>query len=187
MNDTQYKSALEMRDTRKDERCKALVEALYKEAFPPEERLSPVTMWFLQHRQSCHYVAFFDEGAFGGLALYIQLPSCLYIAFLAVDASMRSRGIGSRILSALAQAYPKLPLVLEIERLDEHAANYQQRVARLRFYERNGFVRTNYLKKEGSQYYEILANGGFSDIAQFKRELRAVFFYLPLFDVIPQS
>lgn len=187
MNETRHTSDLEMRDARKDERCKALVDALYKEAFPPEERVSPATMWFLLHRSSAHYVAFFDEGAFAGLALYIQLPSCLYIAFLAVDASMRSRGIGSRILAALAQAYPQLPLVLEIERLDEHAVNYQQRVARLRFYERNGFARTGYLKKEGRQYYEILANRGFSAIEQFKRELRSFFFHLPLFDVVKQG
>ena len=82
MNETRHTSDLEMRDARKDERCKALVDALYKEAFPPEERVSPATMWFLLHRSSAHYVAFFDEGAFAGLALYIQLPSCLYLSLI---------------------------------------------------------------------------------------------------------
>ena len=53
-----------------------------------------------------------------------------------------------------------MPQLLEIEPVMREAGNYQQRVRRLAFYERNGFTVTNMMTHEADQTYRVLARGG---------------------------
>lgn len=50
-------------------------------------------------------------------------------------------------------------VALCIEEIDSNADNYEQRVKRKKFYERNGFIETGFKNKEGKRYYEILTYG----------------------------
>ena len=103
-----------------------------------------------------------EDGAGRVVALTFSFafPDLFYLGFLAVDARTRGAGYGTRILTHVAQRYPGIPQLLEIEPVTREAPNYQQRVRRLAFYERNGFTVTNMLTHEADQTYRVLARGG---------------------------
>lgn len=57
---------------------------------------------------------------------------------LAVEKSFRMQGIGTELLSAIIEKMHGKPLIFVIEKPTERAENYEQRVRRQKFYERNG-------------------------------------------------
>ena len=81
-----------------------------------------------------------------------------FILYLAVNQELRSRGYGGEILHyAYAQA-GKRNIILNVERLDAAADNYEQRRKRVSFYEKNGICRTGYgFSSEGIDY-SVLAS-----------------------------
>ena len=166
--------------------CKQ-VKALYREAFPAKERF-PVTVLLLgAWKPEIEFTAFYDparDGRLRGMAYTIEAGSYLYILYLAVVADARGRGYGTRILEFLKQQYPSATFMLEIEPLDKRAANYDQRVARLAFYERNGFARVGYDMVEGTIRYTMLATGVF-DADEFSRAVRKLSHGLYRFKIVP--
>ena len=101
-------------------------------------------------------------------------PDLFYLGFLAVDGRTRSAGYGSRILTYFRERYGNVPQLLEIEPLTREAGNYQQRVRRLAFYERNGFTATNMMAHEGDQTYRVLARDGIVTPQRLEEALNAV-------------
>ena len=147
--------------------------ALYEEAFPPEERFPVDELVAMSAKPEVKFEAYHDDGLFCGFTYNIETPSYLYVLFLAVVADKRSSGVGSRILEHLKVQYPDRTHVLEIEPLDPAADNYDQRVKRLAFYERNGFTRTGFDLLEDDMRYTVLAMGDFS-LDTFKEQVDAV-------------
>ncbi|WP_303031742.1 GNAT family N-acetyltransferase, partial [Dubosiella newyorkensis] len=60
--------------------------------------------------------------------------------YLAISEQARGHGARSCLLEAIQEKYANQKIVLMIEQLDEKAANFTQRGARKKFYQRNGFV-----------------------------------------------
>ena len=164
------------------------VEALYEEAFPPEERFPIGGLLDMARKPEAAFVAYYDEadGDGGGVVAgnggrtlcgftfhFVTRTFC-YILFLAVNPDVRSHGYGSRILGQLREVYADRVHVLEIEPLDPAAPNYAQRVRRLSFYERNGFAQTGYELVEEEMAYTILCAGGAFDAQTFEEEVGAV-------------
>ena len=81
-----------------------------------------------------------------------------------LDASMQEkvdtayRGYGSAILQDVKDLAGNRPVVLAIEPMNEKADNFDQRLKRVRFYEKNGFHITAYYYHEGSETYQMMAN-----------------------------
>ena len=67
-----------------------------------------------------------------------------------------------------------MPQLLEIEPVVREAGNYQQRVRRLAFYERNGFTVTNMLTHEADQTYRVLARDGIVTPQRLEEALNSV-------------
>lgn len=125
-------------------------------AFPPEERIAFPLLVLNSLRRSVRFQVFYDGAQFAGLLYACFGNDLVYALFLAVNDEVRSRGYGSRILGQLKAEAGSRPVVLEIEPLDEGAANYEQRVRRLRFYERNGFRTTGFASVEDRCEYALL-------------------------------
>ena len=77
---------------------------------------------------------------------------------MAVNPQIRSRGYGSEILQDIKKIAGNRPVVLAIEPMDEKADNFDQRLKRVRFYEKNGFHITAYYYHEGTETYQMMAN-----------------------------
>lgn len=116
--------------------------ALNDEAFPREERIPSDKLLALLQELDCDAWAFYD-GEFVGFAILLSDPALemAYLSYFTVDAACRSRGYGAAALAKLAEVYAGYQIVLDMERMDESAGNYDQRLRRLAFYERNGYRR----------------------------------------------
>lgn len=126
--------------------------ALNDEAFPKEERIPSDRMLGLLQELGCEAWAFYDR-EFVGFAILLSDDALqmAYLSYFTIDGAYRSRGYGAEALQKLAQVYDGYQIVLDMERMDECADNYSQRLRRLAFYERNGFRRA----KIGFRYFKM--------------------------------
>ena len=141
---------------------------LYRRAFPPEERLPLWHMRLMALRRDVGFRAWLDDGALVGLTYTVDSPATVWLFYLAVNDSVRSRGYGSRLLNGVRRHAAGRTVVLELEPLDDGAPNLEQRRRRLAFYERGGFALTGYRIHEGDQSYSVMADGVF-DPGAFRR------------------
>ncbi|TVP14724.1 GNAT family N-acetyltransferase [Shewanella sp. KCT] len=133
---------------------------LYKEAFPGAQRIPTFLLRFKLRKGKKGFSVLYDGGKWIGLIYLTQYRDIVFVQFLAVTASIRSKGYGSKVMDALGDLYPEKRMVLNIEEVNEQARNYQQRIKRKAFYEKNGFISTGYLVKEPDQMQEMLIRGG---------------------------
>ena len=159
------------------------VKEIYERSFPPEEQIPLPELLRSAEAPEVSFVAWADpalpageEGADNVVALTFSLvfPDLFYLGFLAVDGRTRSTGYGTRILTYFRERYGDVPQLLEIEPVVREAANYQQRVRRLAFYERNGFEVTNMLTHEADQTYRVLARDGIVSPQRLEQALNSV-------------
>ncbi len=180
-----------VRPVEKGDSAYAQVAALYKDAFPFKERFSLLTLRLVARKKEVDFLAYFDatseDEQLIGLSYTIAAGDYLYILYLAVNKELRGGGWGTRILESLKQRFPHKQLVLEIEPLDKSANNYEQRLSRLGFYERNGFKRVGYDFFEGRVRYTVLATGDSFDAHAFSRALRKLFHGLYRFKILPAT
>ncbi len=129
-----------------------------KRVFPKEE-LMP--MWFIRlltYKKNYNFKVFYDQDLFVGIVFTIELEDTLFIFYLAVNDQIHSKGYGSMLLNLLIDKYKDKSITLFIETMDDTAAiNYEQRVKRLDFYERNGFVHTGLKAGFKSPFVDILS------------------------------
>lgn len=143
--------------------------AIYREAFPPEER---APFWMLWMRRKRPYVDLFAirRGAETVGMLYVVSDGTLsYVFYLAVDAACRGQGIGSGTLAAAIRHYAGRRLFLAIEPLDPSAPNAKERERRRAFYLRNGFEDLHRRVQEGPVVFDVLGVGGDVDADGYAR------------------
>jgi GNAT superfamily N-acetyltransferase len=136
------------------------VKSLYENAFPKSER---APFWFLRYKAKQSNVSFnslYDDETWIGLLYSMEYRDILLVLYLAIDASCRSGGYGSKVLTALRADHPDKRIVLGIEKIDDQADNYAQRVKRKSFYEKNGYTFSGIIVEELGQPFEILVSGG---------------------------
>ncbi len=109
-------------------------------------------------RPGCRFEAYYDgDGGFAGLSYVMSHGRLAYVLYLAVDDSVRSRGYGSQILSLIRRRSPESSIVLDIEPVEPGADNYEQRVRRLAFYQRNGLSPTPLMCRDGQGRYAVVS------------------------------
>lgn len=136
------------------------IESLYESAFPKSER---APFWFLRckARQSNTFSnSLYDNETWIGLMYTFEYGGIILVLYFAIDASCRSGGYGSKVLTALKEDHPDKRIVLTIESIDEQADNYEQRVKRKSFYEKNGFTSAGVIVEGLGQPFEMLISGG---------------------------
>ena len=153
------------------ELCKR-VRALYRTAFPKEERLP----WWLLRLNACRrgidLTAFLDGDTFCGFTASVTVDKMHFLLFFAIPEELRGRGYGSAILSQLRQNYETV--TLNVELLDENAPNYSQRLRRLAFYRKNGFYDTAYHVWEVGGKFRVLGTEPQLDAATYKKIFKKI-------------
>ena len=130
------------------------VKKLYIRAFPKSERLPYSVLKFLTLFKGISFNEYYDGDLFCGFTYTVETDYTLFIYYLAIDENLRGKGYGSKILSLIKNSYPNKTITLNVEPIDENADNYSQRLTRLSFYKRNGFLDSGYT------VYEV--GGGFT-------------------------
>ena len=167
---------LQMLDIRQDSQLQSKVKALYRKAFPKEERIP----WWLLALNSCRedidLTAYLDGDMFCGFTSTVQVDGLYFVLFFAVEEALRQKGYGSAILSAIKAKYENV--VLNIEPLDPEAANYPERQKRFAFYGKNGFVDTGYDVWEIGGKFRVLSTQAKLDVPLYKKVFRKLTFGL---------
>lgn len=116
--------------------------ALYEESFPDNERKPWEIMEACVSKGTMKMYVIEKQNEVIALAFVILDDAYLLLDYLAVAKAYQNQGIGSQILHSLAQSYPHLALLVEIEDYDV----YQEPIMKKReaFYLRNGFQVMDY-------------------------------------------
>lgn len=149
---------------------------LYRTAFPKEEQLPWWVLRLMTVLKGVELSSYYNGTDFCGLTHTTVTEETVYIMFLAVNERLRGRGYGSAILAHIKQAHPGKAIILNVEPLDDQAENAEQRVKRMRFYERNGFHDTGYNSTEVGGIFRVLSTNPRLDIKAYLRVFRKLSF-----------
>jgi len=144
---------------------------LYKHAFPGAQR---IPSWLLRYKLKNGKAGFsilYDQGSWIGFIYATEYKDIVFIQFLAIHESCRSNGYGSKVMASMANKHLGKRIVLNIEELDSQANNYQQRIKRKAFYEKNGFSTSGFIIHEPAERLEMLILGGKIN----KQEIQAMY------------
>ena len=145
--------------------------ALAREAFPPEEHIPPEELIRMSQGSSMDFRALYDDTKFIGFIVAVTFKTMAYLFFLAIDSSCRSHGYGSKALSLFAEQYPGCMHVVDMEMPEDTAPNVEQRISRKNFYLRNGYKETGqYLTYRGTSF-EVLCLEDHFNIELFKKPM----------------
>lgn len=150
------------------------VNALAKEAFPPEEYLAPTKLVRMAGSENFDFLALLDGDAFVGFMVVMLYEDMAYLFFLAIDADSRGRGYGSRAIETLKAEYPDKIQTVDFEMLDEAAPNRKQREKRRSFYLRNGYRETGLFLSYLGVDYEVFCMGERFDTDTFKAMMKTI-------------
>ena len=147
-------------DIKQDKAVWQQIGALYKTAFPPDER---APFWLLRRRVKqgrAQILVAYDAKKLVGFTYLVIYRDLVYLFYFAIDSEMRGQGYGSAVLQALRQEFPGRRIFLAREQLDEQAENAEQRRSRHEFYLFNGFCDWPCQIKEASVIYDVMGMGG---------------------------
>ncbi len=85
-------------------------------------------------------VEYRDDGRFIGFTLTFTSGDCTFWIYLATIPEVRGKGYGAKLIDMIRQIHPDKRIFLVVEPMDEGADDYEMRVRRQRFYERNGCI-----------------------------------------------
>lgn len=125
---------------------KSLSEAkrLYRSAFPKEEQVPFFVLRFLTLIKGVDLICYRENDDFCGFTYTVTEGNVVFVLFFAVNEALRGQGYGSSILKFLRKKNPGRTVILNVEPLDPEAENAEERVRRVRFYEKNGFFDAGY-------------------------------------------
>ena len=129
-----------------------------KKVFPKEELMPMWLIRILSYKKNCNFTVYYDNDLFVGILFTIEFEDTLFVFYIAVNDKIHSKGYGSELLKVIFNKYPNKSITLFIETMDDKTAiNYEQRIKRLKFYEKNGFIHTGLKAGFKTPFVDILS------------------------------
>lgn len=123
--------------------CKEEFDQVYQiieQSFPQSERRTHKDAFALISNSKYHiYVARNENGAIDGFIAAWNLDDFYFVEHFAVSQAIRGGGLGSKMMKTYLKQCAPLPVYLEVEEAHTEIAK-----RRIRFYERLGFVLTQF-------------------------------------------
>ncbi|WP_101877427.1 GNAT family N-acetyltransferase [Lachnoclostridium edouardi] len=135
------------------------VKNIYMEAFPKAERKPFFLLKRAAQKEKSEIWVASENGVVAGFIVLIPYRDMVLVEYLAVSNKIRSKGTGSKILGEICRHYANKRILLLIEEIDEAANNLEQRIARKRFYLKNGFQASGISVRSVSGNMELLCYG----------------------------
>ena len=120
------------------------VKNIYFESFPKTERMPFSMMVAMSKLWNTDFLSFFDDDKLCGFVYLAHNRKIVFVMFLAVDKTLRSKGYGSAILQEIQNRYPNKKIIISIEPCDNNAPDIDLRTRRKGFYMRNGYKETGH-------------------------------------------
>ena len=137
-----------------------LIEQLYCDAFLPDARTPLKKLLHFAEKGTTRFLGWYDEDSLAGFSYTLCKDGLLFVAYLAVNGAVQSKGYGSRILQQLEEDNPHCALVLEVETTDGEHENSEQRARRTAFYLKNGFMHAGFKVLDTGITYDVLVKDG---------------------------
>lgn len=136
------------------------IKKIYMEAFPKRERKPFFTLKHSVKKKKAIIMTASEGNQILGFVVLIPYKDMIMVDYLAVSSQIRSKGTGSYIMQNVCREFSDKKVVLLIERLDDSADNREQRIARRKFYLKNGFTSSDIFITGASGNMEIMNYGG---------------------------
>ena len=136
------------------------IKEIYMEAFPKRERKPYFTLRHSAKKKKAVVMAAMEKDQLLGFTVLIPYKDMIMVDYLAVSSKIRSKGTGSYIMQNVCREYADKKIALLIECLDNAADNRDQRIARRKFYLKNGFTASDIFIEGANGEMEILNYGG---------------------------
>lgn len=143
------------------------IKRIYFDAFPKNERMPFFMMVAMSKLWNTQFLSFYDGDIPCGFVYFALNRKIVFVMFLAVDESFRSKGYGSAILMEIKNRYPDKKIIISIEPCDENVPDIELRKRRKEFYKRNGYNETGYMIKLSGVVQEIIITNGEFDKKEF--------------------
>ncbi|MGN1421338.1 MAG: GNAT family N-acetyltransferase [Eubacterium sp.] len=147
---------------------------LYREAFPAGERMPYFMLKHFSNTDKCDFFKMDDNG-FAGLMFVVYYKDIVYIFFLAVVPEARGKGYGTKALDEAKKIFSGKRLILNMEEVDEKYENFEQRVKREKFYNSNGFEKSDYKTSEKDIVYEMMHYGKEVSYEEYSMLIQSLF------------
>ena len=141
------------------------IKRIYFDAFPKNERMPFFMMVLMSKLWNTQFLSFYDGDIPCGFIYFAVNRKMIFIMFLAVDESLRTKGYGSAILKEIKNRYPDK--MVSIEPCDDSAPDIEVRKRRKAFYRKNGYGETGYMIKLSGVVQEIMITNGDFDKKEF--------------------
>lgn len=132
---------------------------LYRASFEEWERIPFFALRARSASKEVDMLAFCEDGKFCGFACLTLNDNAAYVQYLAVEESMRGRGLGGEILDALASHYEGKSVALDIRAVRPGTDGSKLRARHRKLYTEHGYKASGYGYKDGGVVYEILVHG----------------------------
>ena len=156
------------------------VRAINEAPFPDVERM-PIEVMFTFPIDT-DLLGFFHEDHLVGFSLILKNSTTVFVVLFAIDRQHRGKGYGSAAIQQIKARYGGKQVVLDFEEIADGAANYDQRVARKRFYLRNGFHETGHFTVLFGDKYEVVCSEETLDKVGLQSILTAIHQHTPCFE-----
>lgn len=127
-----------------DDRLWPEARSVYRQAFPEHGRKSDAILSGMFARRLGFLHVLTDRSQAVAMAITGRTGGSLLIDYLAVSEDLRGRGLGVRLLAGIrgwaAEALGARSIIVEVE-----AERTERNLARIRFWQRNGFTLTDYV------------------------------------------
>lgn len=144
------------------------VKHVYVDSFPKNERMPFPMMVAMSKLWNTDFLGFYEGDTLCGFVYLAHNSKIVFVMFLAVDKTLRSKGYGSAILQEIQNKYPNKKIIISIEPCDQKCPDIELRKRRKDFYMRNGYKETGYLMKLNSVVQEIIIINGEFNKKQFR-------------------
>lgn len=169
----------------------AEIKEIYLEAFPKRERKPYISLRRSVKKGKAIVMTAMEENKLLGFVVLIPHEDMVMVDYLAVSSKIRSKGTGSFIMQKVCEVFRDRKILLLIERLSDSAENQEQRIARRKFYVKNGFTSSDIFITGASGEMEVLNYGKKISKEEYLRmqeyALGKLFFKLSKIKVLSQS
>ncbi len=151
------------------------IKSFMKRVFPKEELIPMWLIILIANMRKYNFNAYYDGDLFVGVLFTIDTKDTLFVFYIAVNDKIQSKGYGSQLLKNIFDTYKEKSVTLFIETMDnKDADNYEQRLKRLEFYERNGFFHTGIKAGAKTPFVDVLSTDRSFDVANTKRLMKFI-------------
>ena len=150
---------LKFKNVNKEKKNIKRVDKIYEESFTQDERYRFKFLLKAAKRKDNLFYVIYDNYSLIGLTYLTFEENNIFILYLAINNKYQNQGYGTAILTALKEKYLGYNFILDIESIKKSAPNYEQRIRRKKFYQKNGFKLTNLGIRYDSDKFELMTTG----------------------------